>query len=73
MFITRVRQECQCCKRGWDAAHLRGDDRQRTTRRARLKAEVQHALTGRQPLPCCCLQQLQLEVIVGRADVLDVA
>jgi integrase len=20
MFVTRVRQECQCCKRGWDAA-----------------------------------------------------
>jgi hypothetical protein len=54
------------------AAHPRRGDRQRPARRPRIQAQVQHALTGREPLPRRRLQQLQPGIIVGRADVLDV-
>ena len=38
----------------------------------RLQAKVKHTLPGRQSLPRRRLEQLQLRVIVSRADVLDI-
>jgi hypothetical protein len=53
-------------------AHPRGRDRQRpAAARAEPRAQVQHALTGRQPLPRHRLQQLQLGVIMRGPDVVD--
>src|SRR5215472_17549833 len=53
------------------AAHPRRGDRQRPARRSRIQAQVQLALPGGQPLPRDSLQQLQLHVVMCRADVLD--
>jgi hypothetical protein len=53
------------------AAHPRGADRQRPARRS-IQAQVKLTLPGRQPLPRRSLQQLQLRIIVSRADVLDI-
>ena len=52
-------------------AHLRRDDRQRPASRSRIQAQVKLTLPGRQPLPRRSLQQLQLRIIMSRADVLD--
>jgi len=38
-----------------------------------LQAQVKLALPGRKPLPRRRLQQLQLGIVVRRADVLDIA
>lgn len=54
------------------AAHPRGGDRQRPSYRASIQAQVKLTLPGRRPLPGRRLQQLQLDVIVGRAEVLDI-
>ena len=53
------------------AAHPRRRDRQRPALRRRIQAQLQLALPGCQPLPGDRLQQLQLAIIVRRADVLD--
>jgi hypothetical protein len=42
-------------------------------RRGRIRTEIKHALTGRQPLPRRSHQQLELDIIVGRADVPGIA
>ena len=54
------------------AAHPRRGDRQRPARRAGVQAQVQLALPGRQPLPRGRFQQLQLRVVMRRAEVLDI-
>ena len=54
------------------AAHPRRGDRQRPARRCGVQGQVKLTLPGRQPLPRRSLQQLQLRIIVGRADVLDI-
>jgi len=41
--------------------------------RSGIQAQVKLTLPGTQPLPGRRLQQLQLHVIVSRADVLDIA
>jgi hypothetical protein len=46
-------------------------DRQRPARRRGVQAQVQLTLPGRQPLPRDRLQQLQLTIVMRRADVLD--
>jgi hypothetical protein len=48
-------------------------NRQRPVSRSRIQAQVKLTLPGSQPLPRHRLQQLQLRVIVSRADVLDIA
>jgi len=55
------------------AAHPRRGDRQRPAGRSGIQAQVKLTLPGSQPLPGRRLQQLQLHVIVSRADVLDIA
>jgi hypothetical protein len=55
------------------AAHRRRCDRQRPARRTGVQAQVKLALPGGQPLPRHRLQQLQFDVIAGRADVLYIA
>lgn len=53
--------------------HPRGCDRQRTTRPRRcVQPEVELALPGRQPLTGHGLEQLELDIVMGRPDVLDV-
>lgn len=54
------------------AAHSKGGDRQRTARHHGIQAQVKLTLAGRQPLQDSCLQQLQLAIVVGRAEVLDI-
>jgi hypothetical protein len=55
-----------------EAAHLRGDDRQRPARRPRIKSQVELALPGGELLPCSRLQQLHLSWGMRRAQMLDV-
>jgi hypothetical protein len=59
-------------------AHPRGSNRLRAAigtpprRLSWLQAQVQLALTGRQPLPRRGLQHLQFRIVIGRTDVLDI-
>jgi hypothetical protein len=54
------------------AAHPRRGDRQRPASRGGIQAQVKLTLPRRQPLPRRRLQQLQLSIVAGRADVLDI-
>jgi hypothetical protein len=49
--------------------HPRPQDRQRATR-PRLQLKVELGLTSREALPCHGLQQLQLDLVMRRPDVL---
>jgi hypothetical protein len=60
--------------------HPGRDDLQRATRGSRrrgrlpgFQAEVQLALTRREPLPCGGLQRLNLGLVVPRPEMLDLA
>ena len=50
---------------------IRGGDRRRPASRTGIQAHVKLPLPRSQPLPRSGLQQFQLHIIVGRADVLD--
>jgi hypothetical protein len=54
--------------------HPRRGDRQRPTGlRWRIEPEVELALTSGEPLPGGGLEQLELDIVVRRTDVLDLA
>jgi hypothetical protein len=54
-------------------AHPESGDLQRPARlRRRVQTQIQLALTGGQPLPGDGLQQLEIDIVVRRPDVLDV-
>jgi hypothetical protein len=60
-------------QRPQQAVHPRRGDRQRPAALpAGLHAKIKHALPGCQPLPRRRLQQLQLQLIVSRAQMLDI-